>query len=183
MKFYNKTLNARSETIFEKPSFRNSAKDNRCVIMVDGFYEHHHHNGKTYPFYIKKKNGKPFLLAGLWSNWRSKDGTTNLDTFTIVTTQGNPLLARIHNNPKLSGPRMPVILPEELASEWLGMEVLSEQDKIHLIEDCCRPYDSSLMEAHTVGPLRGKNRTGNVPETAEEHVYDGLDTYSVIKVA
>jgi len=180
LRFYNKTLNARSETIFEKPSFRDAAKHKRCLVMVDGFYEHHHHNGKTYPFFIQRLDGTPFLMAGLWSTWKSKDATTVMDTFSIVTTHGNPLMARIHNNPKLAGPRMPVILPGELANEWLTTEVLSEHDKTRLIKDCCQPFDEGELTAHTVGSLRGKNRIGNLPEVTNEILYEYLDTYHQI---
>ena len=183
MKFYNKTLNARSETIFEKPSFRSSAKSKRCLIAIDGFYEHHHSQGKTYPFYIHKKNSEPLVLAGLWSNWRSKDGTTNMDSFTIVTTQGNPLLSRIHNNPKLKGPRMPVILLDELADTWLSTEVESEHDKSELILTCCQPYDDSELAAYTVAGLRGKNDVGNKVEAHQEKLYEELEDYDAIKVA
>ena len=58
-KIWNTTLNARGETIFEKPSFKQSAKNNRCIIYIDGFYEHHHFNKKTYPFFIQRKDEKP----------------------------------------------------------------------------------------------------------------------------
>lgn len=183
LKFYNKTLNARSETIFEKPSFRASAKDKRCLIMIDGFYEHHHHNGRTYPFYIHRKDDAPFLLAGLWSRWSSKDKSTVMDTFSIVTTQGNPLLARIHNNPKLKGPRMPVILPDELADTWLKTEVASEHDKSELLRICCQPYDENELAAYTVPALRGKNSIGNTEAAHEEKVYEDLENYQEILAA
>jgi putative SOS response-associated peptidase YedK len=183
LKFYNKTLNARSETIFEKPSFRASAKNKRCLIAIDGFYEHHHYKGKTYPFHIRKRSGEAMLLAGLWSNWRSKDGTTEIDSFAIVTTQGNPLLARIHNNPKLKGPRMPVILPDELADTWLKTDVESDHDKSQLIRICCRPYDEAELEAFSVPALRGKAGVGNSEAAHTEKVYDELDTYEEIIAA
>ena len=103
-KFWNNTLNARGETIFEKPAFRQAARNNRCLIYVDGFYEHHHHKGKTYPYYIHQKNDSPMIFAGLWSEWADRETGELWTTFSIVTTAGNPLLARIHNNPKLNGP-------------------------------------------------------------------------------
>lgn len=118
-KQWNNTLNARGETIFEKPSFRTSAKNHRCIIYVAGFYEHHHYNNKTYPFFIYRKDAQPMALAGLWSEWKNPDTGGRLNTFSIVTTKGNKMMARIHNNPKLKEPRMPVILPSELEDEWL----------------------------------------------------------------
>ena len=64
-KLWNSTLNAKGETIFKKPSFRESAKNKRCLVYVDGFYEHHHFGGNTYPFYIHRKDKEPFIMAGL----------------------------------------------------------------------------------------------------------------------
>jgi len=69
---WNHTLNARGETIFEKPSFRESARSKRCLIYVDGFYEHHHLKGKTYPYYIFPKDESPMVLASLWNEWTDK---------------------------------------------------------------------------------------------------------------
>lgn len=63
--FWNNTLNARGETIFDKPSFRDSAQHHRCIIYIDGFYEHHHFNNNTYPFYIYRKDKQPLAIAGL----------------------------------------------------------------------------------------------------------------------
>lgn len=183
LKFYNQTLNARSETIFEKPSFRQSARDKRCILMVDGFYEHHHYRGRTYPFFIAKPGGEPFPLACLWNRWESRDRTTVMETFAIVTTRGNDLLARIHNNPKMEGPRMPVILPEELIGEWLTAEVRSSADAESLVAHCCRPWDAADLRAHTVHPVRGKQAPGNVPEASQEFLYEELDTYRDIIAA
>ncbi|UII29109.1 SOS response-associated peptidase [Fulvivirga maritima] len=113
-KMSNNTLNARGETIFEKNSFRSSAKSKRCIVVVDGFYEHHHFNGQAYPFYISMKNEEPISLAGLWEEWQ---GTY---TCSIVTTTANPIMAKIHNNPKASeNHRMPAILPKEQEKVWL----------------------------------------------------------------
>ncbi len=95
-KIWNSTLNARGETIFEKPSFRDAAKHKRCLICVDGFYEHHHTAGETFPFYITTQNGDPLILAGLWSEWTDRDTGEILNTFSIVTTKANSLMAKIH---------------------------------------------------------------------------------------
>ena len=84
---WNKTLNAGGETIFEKPSFRESAKHNRCIIYVNGFYEHQHLHRKTFPFYIHQKNDKPLPLSGLWSEWTDRESGETLNTFSIVTTK------------------------------------------------------------------------------------------------
>lgn len=169
---WNKTLNARGETIFEKPSFRESANHNRCIIYVNGFYEHHHLDGKTFPFYIHQKNDKPMPLAGLWSAWTDEATGEVLNTFSIVTTKGNNILARIHNNPKLEGPRMPVILPQELEDQWL--HPIEDELDLKSIQELIREYPDEALEAYTVRRLRGKEYIGNVAEVSEPFEYPEL---------
>ena len=171
-KLWNNTLNARGETIFEKPSFREAAKNSRCIIYIDGFYEHHHFNGKTYPFFIQLKNQSPMALAGLWSEWNDGETKTMLNSFSIVTTTGNSLLAKIHNNPKLKGPRMPVILPSELEDHWLN-PISDELDQKQL-ETLITAFPENELKAYTVGRLRGKEYRGNIPTISEEVVYEEL---------
>ena len=173
---WNKTLNARGETIFEKNSFKKSAKDQRCIICIDGFYEHHHHGKDTIPYYISRKDRLPISLAGLWTE--RTDPTTGevLNTFSIVTTEGNPMMAEIHNNPKLKGPRMPVILPDELEDAWL--EPYRDELDQQKLEELLQPYPEAELEAHTVGRLRGKNAVGNRPEATDHIEYgDVKDEY------
>lgn len=172
-KLWNRTLNARGETIFEKPSFRTSARNNRCIIYVDGFYEHHHFKGKTYPFYVHRKDNKPMALAGLWSEWRNDETGGVINTFSIVTTQGNPLLAKIHNNPKLKEPRMPLILPQELEDKWL--EHLDDELDQQAIEKLIQSYPEEELRAHTVTRLRGKDYVGNVEEISNPVTYVELE--------
>ncbi len=172
LQLWNKTLNARGETIFEKPSFRFAAKNKRCLIYLDGFYEHHHYKGKTYPFFIYRKDKEPMPVAGLWSEWTDKETGDLLNTFSIVTTNGNALMARIHNSPKLLEPRMPVIIPDELVDAWLS-PVRNEKD-LAGIKHLIRPYRDNALTAHTVQKLRGKNSPGNVPGVCDELIYDEL---------
>ena len=172
-KLWNKTLNARGETIFEKPSFRKAARSNRCLIYVDGFYEHHHHKGKTYPFYIYRSDGNPLIFAGLYSDWADPETGKLVTTFSIVTTEGNPMMARIHNNPKLSGPRMPLILPEEMADRWLD-PVLDELDQQEL-QELIRSYPEEALAAHPVGKLRGRDYKGNIEGISKAVVYPELE--------
>ena len=171
-KLWNRTLNARGETIFEKPSFRNAAKYNRCIVYVDGFYEHHHFEGKTYPFFIKQQNNEPFALAGLYSEWSNKETGGTINTFTIVTTEGNPLLTKIHNNPKLKGPRMPFIIPPALEDKWL-IHIEDELDQ-KSIEELIQSYPEEELKAHTVRRLRGKEYLGNVEEISDPIAYEEL---------
>jgi len=168
----NKTLNARGETIFEKPSFRESAKYNRCLIYVNGFYEHHHLNGKTFPFYIHQKNDKPLPLAGLWSEWTDQETGEILNTFSIVTTKGNKMLAKIHNNPKLEGPRMPLILPQKLEDKWLNP--IEDELDVKSIQELIREYPAEELDAYSVRRLRGKEYIGNVEKVSEPFQYAEL---------
>ncbi len=171
-KFWNNTLNARGETIFEKPSFRNSAKNKRCLIYVDGFYEHHHFDKKTYPFYIYREDKEPMILAGLWNEWTDKETGEILNTFSIVTTEGNTLLSKIHNNPKLKGPRMPVILPDEIADDWL--KPINDELDQKTIEELIQPYPNDELEYHTVDRLRGKAYLGNKKGISDKFEYPEL---------
>ncbi len=108
-----KMINARAETLEEKPSFRTAFKKRRCLVLADGFYEWRKEpDGKTKtPLYITLEAHRPFAMAGLWELWTSQQGEQHR-TFTIVTTAPNDLMAPIHN-------RMPVILPPEDIADWL----------------------------------------------------------------
>lgn len=169
---WNSTLNARGETIFDKPSFRDSAKKRRCIIVLDGFYEHHHKGGKTFPYFIQKKSGEPLTVAGLWSEWLEKETGELVNSFTIVTTKANALLQRIHNNPKLKEARMPVLLADDDIDTWLK-PLTNDLDKT-AITALIKPWEGEELTAHTVRRLRGKEAQGNVPEATREHHYPEL---------
>jgi putative SOS response-associated peptidase YedK len=167
LKFWNSTLNARIETIFEKPSFKYSAKSKRCLIILDGFYEHHHYKGKSYPFHIKSINNKPLYVAGLWSEWLNKSTGEIINTFAIVTTRGNKFMSKIHNNPKLKEPRMPVILEDTNIEYWLNLD----NKEIHQF---IKPFDEEDLMAYPVKRIRGKEYLGNIKEVSEEFEYSEL---------
>ena len=173
LRFWNNTLNARGETIFEKPSFRDSAKNKRCIIHIDGFYEYHHFKGRTYPFFIARKDKRPLSIAGLWSEWVDRETGEILNTFTIVTTKGNDLMAKIHNNPKLIEPRMPVILPDEMEDHWL--EPINTDGQRKEIMNLIKSFPENKLKAHTVRKLRGKEAVGNVPEASTYFEYKELE--------
>ncbi|WP_163518259.1 SOS response-associated peptidase [Gelidibacter japonicus] len=88
-KQWNNTLNARGETIFKLNSFRKAANESRCLIYIDGLYEHHNFEKQTYPFYIFNKDHSPIILAGLFNEWINPETMGKLLTFSIVTTTGN----------------------------------------------------------------------------------------------
>ncbi len=173
-KLWNTTLNARGETIFEKPAFRDAAEHKRCIIYVDGFYEHHHKAGHTYPYFVHHNKQFPLALAGLWSEWRNPDTGGLLRTFTIVTTAANALMQDIHNNPKLKAPRMPLILPEGLEDAWLG-PIVKDEDKKG-IEELMAPLPDGELTAYPVARLRGKDYQGNVEGVSDEVYYKELST-------
>lgn len=133
----NKMINARAETLAEKPSFREAYKKRRCIIPVSGFYEWQKHaNGKT-PMYIHLPKQKIFSVAGLWERWTSPDGQT-ITTCTIVTTEPNELMEPIHN-------RMPVILDQSAEKVWLDRDA-DVQD----LQSLLVPYPADLMQAYAV---------------------------------
>lgn len=162
-----RTLNARVETIFEKPSFRNSAGKKHCVVLVNGFFEHHHAGKIKIPFHVRPKSGDTMLLGGIFEEWKFENKIRH--TFSIVTTDGNPLMAKIHNNPKLKGPRMPVIIPEYLKEEWLG-----EGMDINEVHKFMEPFPQEELSAYPVPPILGKHGTGNSPEALQQADYPEL---------
>jgi putative SOS response-associated peptidase YedK len=136
-------MNARAETLVEKPSFRTAFRRRRCLILADGFYEWKQDPGgkSKMPMYIRMKTGKPFAFGGLWENWNSPDGSQILSC-TIITTEPNALMQTIHN-------RMPVILPASAYALWLQT---TEPDVQHL-QALLKPYDASEMIAYPVSRL------------------------------
>lgn len=145
----NKLINARGETIAEKPSFRGSFKYKRCLILTDGFYEWKSQAGaktKT-PYFIHMKDRKPFAFAGLWDEWHSPDGGT-IRTCTIITTTPNELMLSLHN-------RMPVILDRADYAQWLNMPPQAPGDLLPLI----RSFPSERMSAYPVSTM--VNAPGN----------------------
>jgi putative SOS response-associated peptidase YedK len=166
------TLNARGESIFDKPSFAESAKNQRCIICIDGFFEHQHYKGKKFPYFIANKNGKPLTLGGLWNEWQHPVTGDLLNSFSIVTTKANSLMTEIHNNPKLLEPRMPLILTEEGQSQWLAPA--TGEDEWEKIKSLITPSSSEFLTAHTVGRLRGKHSPGNSESITDEVIYAEL---------
>lgn len=170
-KLWNQTLNARGESIFEKAAFRGAARARRALLFVEGFYEHFHMGGRTYPFFIRLRERPHFALAALWEEWPGADGPP-LRTFSVVTSGANDLLRRIHNNPKLQEPRMPLILTPGEEEQWLA-PIAGEADRAYL-QGLVRPYPAEAMEAHPVRVLLGKSGCGNAPWASDEFDYPEL---------
>ena len=139
----NRMINARGETLAEKPSYRGVYKYKRCLIPADGFYEWKAQVGtkaKT-PYFVHMKDGKPFAFAGLWDEWHASDGSP-IRTCTIVTTAPNRLMAPIHD-------RMPVILKPEDYDEWLDPAPRTPDSLQGLIAS----FPPELMDAYPVSAL------------------------------
>jgi putative SOS response-associated peptidase YedK len=133
-----KLINARAETLAEKPSFRSAYKRRRCLILADGFYEWRKDGKVKQPMYIHLKSGEPFAFAGLWEVWHSPLGD-EIPSCTIITTEPNDLMAPIHN-------RMPVILPRDAYLEWLD----PAERPAEKLQGFLRPYPAAAMEAYPV---------------------------------
>lgn len=114
-------INARAETVAEKPSFRAAYRLRRCVVLADGFYEWRKESDVKIPYYISLASGEPFSFAGLWEDWHAKDSDESLQTTAIITTAANEFMSNLHH-------RMPVVLEKETADRWLAgdEQVLSE---------------------------------------------------------
>ncbi|MGM0580561.1 MAG: SOS response-associated peptidase [Bacteroidota bacterium] len=164
---HNKTINARGESMFEKPAFRKAAANRRCIIMVDGFFEHHHKHKQLVPYYISLKDNAPISLAGIWEQWENPENGKQISTMSVVTTNANPLMAEIHNNPKLKEARMPLILPAELESEWL-MDI-NDKTSEEQVKALIQPFDQDLMQAWPVKPIRGKKNKLQSAAIIEKH--------------
>jgi putative SOS response-associated peptidase YedK len=168
IQIWNQCINARSETIFDKPSFRASALDRHCVVMLDGFFEYHHQGKKKFPFYIYPTEG-PMYVAGLFE--KTVIEGEEWQTFTIVTTEGNELMQKIHNNPKNPN-RMPILLQQNQIMQWLAP--LQKEDTLarkSLEMDFFQPAPLDSIHAHTVAQLQGKTGMGNRPEAQEEYIH------------
>ena len=151
----NKMINARSETLAEKPSFKTAYKRRRCLILSDGFYEWRKNPDKTKtPMYIQLESREPFAFAGLWESWHSAEGD-NILSCTIITTQPNDFMANIHN-------RMPVILPRQAYSQWLDPAEQNPDQLQHLLV----PYPAEEMTAYPVSTVVNNPRNES-PECIE----------------
>ena len=139
----NRMINARGETLEEKPAFRGSLKYKRCLILADGFYEWKGAEGKKVktPYFIHMKDRKPFAFAGLWDSWNSPDGAL-VKSCTIITTEPNELTELIHN-------RMPVILHPRDYAKWLDPSPQTPDQLKPLI----KPFPADLMDAYPVSTL------------------------------
>lgn len=163
-----RTINARSETIYDKPSFRSAAQSGkRCLIPVTGFYEWHTAGSKKFPFYISTTNQKIVSIAGLWDEWPDPETGEFVQTYTLLTTDANPLLAAIHNTKK----RMPCVLTPDAEQAWLHND-LSEADALALLE---KQYPASQMHSYSISKrITSRSEPSDVPEVLTPANYPEL---------
>lgn len=150
-----KMINARGETVAEKPSFRAAFKRRRCLIVADGFYEWKTEDGKKQPFYFQLADGQPFGFAGLWERWEKEDEEA-IESCTIITTNANELMQSIHD-------RMPVILDAQDYDRWLDPEM----QKPESLQSLLQPYRSQEMTSYPVSTKVNNARTDS-PECVKQ---------------
>ena len=144
-------INARCETVHEKPAFRHAIKFRRCIVVASGFFEWLQEESRKVPLYVHLKDSSPMCFAGLWDHWKSSEGET-IESCTILTTSSNKLIAPLHD-------RMPVILHREEHRLWLNREVTDPEK----LKQLYQAYPADLMEIYPVSPLVNSPRN-DLPE-------------------
>lgn len=149
-----RTINARGETVAEKPAFRAAFRQRRCLVPADGYYEWRTlPGGRKQPYLMRMADGDVFAFGGLWESWQGPEGT--LRSFCLITIEPNALAARIHD-------RMPVIIAPHDYTRWLD-PTLKDTDVVRAM---LQPYPAAQMVAHPVGP-KVSNARNEGPELAE----------------
>lgn len=145
-KIGSKLINARAETVAEKPSFRSAFRKRRCLVVADGFYEWQQQAPKQpkQPFYFRLQDGYPFAFAGLWEYWQSPEGE-EIQSCTFLTTQANELMRPIHN-------RMPVIVDSKDYDLWLDPDAKTPET----LQPLLQPYPEQKMTAYPVSKAVNK---------------------------
>ncbi len=138
-KIGSRLINARAETLLEKPSFRNAFKKQRCLVLADGFYEWKRVSDIKRPYRITMRNNEPFAMAGIWDVWTTPDGE-ELRSFSIITTEPNDLIKDLHN-------RMPAILKKENEDRWL------QDIDSSAAQEMLEPYPGDDLLAYPVSSL------------------------------
>ena len=133
-----KTINARAETVAEKPSFRTAFRRRRCLILADGFYEWRKEGEAKQPYRIVMADRGPFAMAGLWESWRDPEDKSLVESCTIIVTEANSYLSRLHH-------RMPVILAPEDHAAWLDPSAAGAA-----LQALMKPFEAAPLTAYPV---------------------------------
>jgi putative SOS response-associated peptidase YedK len=147
-------INARAETVAEKPMFKDAYRQRRGLIVVDGFFEWHREGGRKVPWYFSMAGRQPFAFGAIWSVWESKDGNS-IESCAILTTSANALMAPVHD-------RMPVIIAADAYDEWLSPRQRDPQ----ALEALLRPHPEAAMRAWPV-TTRASNAANDGPDLIE----------------
>jgi putative SOS response-associated peptidase YedK len=135
-----KMINAKAETLGQKPAFRNAYKNHRCIIPADGFYEWKKIAGAKQPYYIRNKTEEPLMFAGLWERWKGEG--EEIESCTIITTPANDLIKPLHD-------RMPAIITKEMWNKWLDPEITD----VSQFQVMLAPYPSKQLTAYAVSRM------------------------------
>ncbi len=144
-------INARSETVAVKPSFRHAIRYRRCIVPASGYFEWQRDGKKNRPFYFWMKDNSPLGLAGIWEEWQGADGST-MRTFAVLTTTANRIVAPVHD-------RMPVILATSEYTVWLDREITDPES----LQALYHPFPAELLDSYSVSELVNSPRN-NGPE-------------------
>jgi len=136
-----KMINARCETVTEKPTFKRLVGKRHCLVLANGFFEWRKDDKKKFPMHFKLKSGESFTFPGLWDSWKQPDGNI-LHTYTLLTTTPNELVKPVHD-------RMPVILSEDASLKWLSCKPETVPQCLELL----KPFPAEQMEAYEVSPI------------------------------
>jgi putative SOS response-associated peptidase YedK len=153
-----RSINARAESLAEKPSFAGLLKNRRCLVPASGFFEWKKEGTKKIPYYINLPESPLFAFAGLYDQWNDPEGNPLL-TYTIITVEPSELVAKVHN-------RMPSILSGEHEDLWLSKTSLSARD----LKEILTPYPAENLSMYPVSPLV------NLPDTDDERVIQPIDS-------
>lgn len=141
----NRMINARAETVAEKPAFRAAYRHRRCIVLADGFYEWHREGSVKTPYYISQADDQPFAFAALWEDWTSKESGETIQSTTLITTGADEFMATLHH-------RMPVVLSPDTADRWLaGGDNAIEFALQHTPELRAWPVDRRVNNARNEG--------------------------------
>ena len=166
MEIKSKTLNAKGETVFEKPSFKRCIASQRALLGINGFYEWREYNQKKYPYFIHLQNTELFSLACIYDTWVDHASGEIKKTFSILTTAANPLMEKIHNVKK----RMPLILKAEDEVEWIDPHRSSDK-----IKALIKPYPDQDMQAYSISFSASQPKFNrNIPEINQKVFFPEL---------
>lgn len=156
MQHRNNTLNAVSETIFEKASFKDSIIGKRCIIPINGFFEWKTEGKDKIPYYIYPSESEFFSIGGIYNIWHNKQTNEQIKTFSILTTPANGLMSEIHNIKK----RMPLIIPHDKEPNWVDSDAT-----VFDIKELMCPFDKKQMKAHVISKLANSSKNNrDIPE-------------------